>query len=610
MSNSNAPTQLEIGLADKNVQDVIKEANEKSLVLPDFQRDFVWPTRQIGKLLESLLNGYYINTLLTLPVMQGRDNEVPFPARKIEGVPNRKEPDVQMEMVLDGQQRVTSIYYALTAPDNVSLSNTKYPQLYYLDFEKALRGQFDEDSVGWRRRDWSTSQSLIENDSQMQVEKEIIPFTVFQSKQSFRDWRRGMTQYVEEEEVSLDFMEEDRFLSREDVNRIEDTTEVFRNYDVPIIRMTAGTEPSKVVQTFERINTQGLALGIFDILTARLWPDDIKLRDLWDESVEDYGRLERYVNKVGVKTARERTLRTLALYRNRECGEESLGQLDPADFEEDWHTAIEIIDRTLEKAKKSGSGGLGVSERFGFPYGSILPPLANLIHIAENNGAYPDEEALRKVRRWYWSSILSQRYSGSSDTASFKDYNTVRRWITDSDAELPVAVREARRLIPVETNLMTLTQGGAYRGVMSMIVLNNARDFGSRESVSVHEVDDHHIFPKSKLKDGTFGKKYRQTEWNRVLNRTIIQSRTNRFRYSNRRPSDYVSEMLDQHDGDKHDLQEKVLADHFINMEGLEAMLDDNYDRFCEAREEELQRAIENRTGLDLDWSLTEEELT
>ena len=85
------PTQLEISLAHKNVQNLIEEANQKSLVLPDFQRDFVWPTRQVGKLLESLLNGYYINTLLTLPVTRGPNNEVPFPARK-KGCPPRRSP--------------------------------------------------------------------------------------------------------------------------------------------------------------------------------------------------------------------------------------------------------------------------------------------------------------------------------------------------------------------------------------------------------------------------------------------------------------------------------------------------------------------------------------
>jgi hypothetical protein len=333
------------------------------------------------------------------------------------------------------------------------------------------------------------------------------------------------------------------------------------------------------------------------------------LRDLWKEAVEDHGQLENYVSKVGVTTARERTLKTLALYRRQECGEESLGELKPVNFEEDWNAAIQILDRTLAKAKSAGPGGLGVSKRFGFPYGSILPPLANLIHVAENDGSYPDEESLRKVRRWYWSSIFSQRYSGSSDTASFKDYNTVREWITESGADQPVAIQEARRLIPVETDLMSLTQGGAYRGVMSLIVLNNACDFGSLESVSVHEVDDHHIFPKSKLKEGVFGRKYSQTERNRILNRTIIQSGSNRFRYSDRAPSDYVREMIERYEGDKYDLQKEVLADHFINVDGLEAMLNDDYEAFCEAREGELQQAIEERTGLNIDWGISEAEI-
>jgi len=608
MDRSHVPTQLEISLAHKNVQNLIEEANQKSLVLPDFQRDFVWPTRQVGKLLESLLNGYYINTLLTLPVTRGPNNEVPFPARKIEGVSTKKEPGAQMDMILDGQQRVTSIYYALTAPKGIPLANTKYPQLYCLRLGKAIEGRFDDDAVLWRRRDWSTSQRLVDNDFQMQVDKGLIPFTAFQSNESFDDWMWGMIDYVGENDVVLENEDGSYPLSRDDVKQVRDSTSAFRNYDVPIIRMTSGTEPSKVVQTFERINTQGLELGIFDILTARLWPDKVNLRDLWDDAVEKHGQLEEYVGEVGVTTARERTLRTLALYRGQECSERSLGELDSEGFEEDWSAATSILSRTLAKAKTAGPGGLGVSDRFGFPYGTILPPLANLIHIAENDGAYPDEKALRKVRRWYWASIFSQRYSGSSDTASFKDYNTVGEWLTNPSAEEPVAIREARQLIPIETDLMSLTQGGAYKGVMSMITRNNARGFGSLESVSVHEVDDHHIFPRSSLKEGEFGKRYEQTERDRILNRTIIQSGTNRFRYSNRRPSDYVSEMLQQLGGSKDRLQE-VLSDHFINEEALGAMLDDDYERFCKARRKELQSAIQRRTGLDLDWTLNEAEV-
>jgi len=190
-----------------------------------------------------------------------------------------------------------------------------------------------------------------------------------------------MADHVEENEAELGSLDDGLILSRKDIDRVEDTTEVFRNYDVPVIQMTSGTEPAKVVQTFERINTQGLELGIFDILTARLWPDKVNLRDLWDDAVEEHGQLEEYVGEVGVTTARERTLRTLALYRGQECSERSLGELDSEGFEGDWSAATSILTRTLAKAKTAGPGGLGVSDRFGFPYGTILPPLANLTDV-------------------------------------------------------------------------------------------------------------------------------------------------------------------------------------------------------------------------------------
>lgn len=603
------PQELDIRLANKDVQQLITDVEDKALVLPDFQRDFVWPTHQVGKLLESLLNGYYINTLLTLPVTQGGEENIPFPPRKIEGVPDDGDDPFNMEMILDGQQRVTSIYYALTAPEDISLSNTKYPQLYCLTLDKAIRGEFDDESVTWRRRDWESSQQLVNNDFEVQLEKGLIPFTVFKNKSTFKSWRRGLEAYIQETDTGLDSFSEERGLTRQDVDRIEDHTEVFRDYDVPIVQMGVDTDPSKVVQTFERINTQGLELGVFDILTARLYPDEINLRELWDQAVENHDELARYSEEEGETRVRERTLRTLALYRGEECKEERLGRLNSTNFEDDWQSAVQILERALEKAKSAASGGLGVSDRFGFPYGSIVPPLANLIHVAENTGTYPSQRALKRVRCWYWGSVFSQRYSGSSDTVSYKDYNTIKEWLTDTAADTPEAVEEAKQLIPVELNLNALTRGGAYRGVMSMLVLNDAQDFGTFESISVHDVDDHHIFPNAKLKSGALGERYHETARNRILNRTIIQYRSNRFRYRDRVPSDYVREMIAEHGRGEAGVKE-ILRDHFINEEGFEALLEDDYEQFCEARKVVIREDIEKRTGMDIDWTLTETEIS
>jgi hypothetical protein len=64
---------------------------------------------------------------------------------------------------------------------------------------------------------------------------------------------------------------------------------------------------------------------------------------------------------------------------------------------------------------------------------------------------------------------------------------------------------------------------------MSLLVLNDARDFGTFESITVLEVDDHHIPPDAKLKNSATGAKYEKTVRNQILNRTVIESQNNRF---------------------------------------------------------------------------------
>lgn len=582
---------LNVSLADKDIQSLVREIEDGKIVLPEFQRDFVWPTGQVGKLLESLLNGYYINTLLTLPVMSGDEN-VPFPPRRVEATSENPTRTGQMEMVLDGQQRITSIYYALTAPE-LPLANTKYPQLFGLKFSKVVDGILDEEAIDWKSRYYGVWGELAVDDYEIQIEKDFIPFTVFKSSDTFDEWRWGMEDYASQSNK----------ISQEEIRQFDRNTSVFRNYDVPIIKMNADTPPSTVVQTFERINTQGLELGVFDILTARLYPHNIKLRELWSDAIDEYSHIQSYANVAGVERVRKRLLKTLALFRGEECKDSELRELEPADFEDDWELACEMLNRALNKAQSGVEGGLGVTQKYGFPYGTMLPTLANLIHAAEQEQTYPDQSGLAMTRQWYWSSVFSLRYSGSSDTISYKDYNEVRAWIENDRDTLPEAIELAPQRIPVELDLETLTQGGPYKGIMSLLVLNGARDFGTFESITVHEVDDHHIFPNAVLKSGLGSfTEHESTERNRILNRTIIESRANRFRYRDDPPSVYVRQMIEEHDRGEEGVQE-LLQDHFINETAFEAMLEDDYNTFCAERKKAIQQEIERRVGKDIDWS-------
>lgn len=586
---------LEVSLADKDIQSLVRDIDAGKIVLPEFQRDFVWPTVQVSKLLESLLNGYYINTLLTLPVVAGEES-VPFPPRPVAITDGEPDLSRQMDMVLDGQQRITSIYYALKAPD-IPLKNTSYPQRFGLKFSKVVDGVLNESAVDWKSTYYDKWRNLAVDDYETHIDDDFVPFTVFEDEEIFNEWRYALEDLsAERSDITLD-----------EVRQFDRNTKVFRGYDVPIIRLDAETRPSTVVQTFERINTQGLELGVFDILTARLYPDDINLRELWETATDEYSNIDSYRETASEDQARKRVLKTLALHRDTEVDDDNLRELSSEDFEEDWNTACQMMNRALDRAYSTGVGGLGVTDKFGFPYPTMLPPLANLLHLAEENPSVPDRRGLEMMKRWYWASIFAYRYSVSSDTAAYQDFRQVSSWIRDEREELPEAIEDAPNRIPVELDLESLTPGsGAYKAIMSLLILNGAKDFGTFESITIHQVDDHHIFPKSMLSAELEALHESSTvAQNRILNRTIIEARANRFQYRDRRPSDYIRDMISDHPDGEEGVA-SLLEDHFINEDGFNALLDDDYPAFCNARKSELQQEIVARVGEDIHWSRAE----
>jgi len=583
--------QLKISKSELKVPNIVDDIEKGNIVLPDFQRDFVWKTTDTAKLLESMLNGYYINTILTLPVAIGSRGP-PFPIRYVEGVSTPPNLPFDIQMILDGQQRLTSIYYALVAPE-ISLSNTVYPQIFCLSFQKAVEGELDEDSVHWRRADWESSQRLVQNDYKLQLEEDLIPFTIFKDLDSFRNWRRGIETFSTTSEL----------VTISDINAFEDHTETFRNYSIPVIQMAADTPEDKVVQTFERINTQGLDLDVFDILTARLWIKNIKLRELWEVSLHHYQHMKNYSTEFSESGLRTIMLKTLALYRDGECKEKNLRELSHEHFEADWDTTSQIVSRAIERSISSAVGGFGVTVKFGFPYTSLLPTLANLLYLAEQTSSYPRRDALEKIQTWYWISIFSRRYSSSSDSMLLRDLREVKTWMIKSSNTLPDAIQRAPQTIPAEVELDRITRGGLYTGVMCLLILNQIRDFNTFEGVSLHDIDDHHIFPKAKLKEGINGEKIEdRIRQDTILNRTIIEKGNNRFKIKDNLPGTYIRDMIDEHDEGELGVRELLKA-HFINEQAFEALLENEYQVFCDTRKEMIQEEISRRTGIQIDWS-------
>ena len=164
---------------------LVERAQKKQLVLPDFQRSFVWPYVAIKDLLISIFKGYYIGSILLLDA----DSKcLPFAFRPIEGIDGLPDEDLIQKYILDGQQRITTLHYVLYAPEKVNLKYTSSPYRFFLDLDHFMAGDLEQAIYGTRTKD---CKRLIENKEQ-QFKQKKVPFTSLTNK----SWQEWLQEYV------------------------------------------------------------------------------------------------------------------------------------------------------------------------------------------------------------------------------------------------------------------------------------------------------------------------------------------------------------------------------------------------------------------------------
>lgn len=139
----------------------------------------------------------------------------------------------------------------------------------------------------------------------------------------------------------------------------------------------------------------------------------------------------------------------------------------------------------------------------------------------------------------------------------------------------------------IRTNLKQVVRHGAvYKGIMCLVALRGARDSG--DTIELHSLDDHHVFPQAFLKELGYG----QDERNTILNRTLIVRDTNQRIIRAKRPSAYLGEVEKILGETK---VAEILRTHFIDAAGRDAMRSDDFEGFIRARENTLRQEIKKR---------------
>ncbi len=132
---------------DWRLDDLLKNVGSGELQLPDFQRSFKWDEPRIASLLASVSRAHPIGVIMT--VETGGDGSR-FKWRPLEGAKSDAHNMRPSLMLLDGQQRLTSLYQALMSGEPVQTVDSRgmtISRWYYIDIDKALNDEEDREEA-------------------------------------------------------------------------------------------------------------------------------------------------------------------------------------------------------------------------------------------------------------------------------------------------------------------------------------------------------------------------------------------------------------------------------------------------------------------------------
>jgi len=575
---------------------LVEQAYEGKLCLPAFQRDFVWKRDEVADLVRSIVRGYFIGSLLLL---RCDAQNPPFTPVFLRGArPLFKAPLPEL-LILDGQQRLTSLLYALTAPD-LSLKDSSQRRWFFLDLD-LLANEPDNDEIVFDR---SKRELDGLDQDKVQYARHILPCTRLMNMKDFLAWRDGLEDSLRDQDTAS--YKEFRSKWR-DVWTAAVTD--FEGFEVPLVELPRVSDSDteamgRVCAIFEKLNSTGVELSVYDLLTARLYRSEIKLHDLWNEACRNHKLLNQWsrgradTEKFGVMV-----LRTLALLRGLDPKPRFLINLTPMNFEADWRRAAAAMERALELVTLVAEDGFGVFDAKWLPGLGLLPVLAAL--RAEIEDRKLGEGPRSELRRWYWCNVFLERYSSAVESKSRKDYAELMGHWVGGQYE-PAIFAEARARIAAEgyTIRDSATHASAvYSGVFCLLALRGARDWRRGEDIRLQELQDHHIFPRDYLRSHGIEKRL---PVNSIVNRTLISDETN-GKIKNKAPADYLVNKEIFPSGPK----DSLLSPHFLRGAALDAMkaaaknisnaeLGSTYENFCKAREEGIVSEIRRVCGVGL----------
>ena len=593
-----------------DLRKLLDDCHHGLLQLPDFQRSWVWDEERIKSLIASISRAFPVGALMTLDT----GGPVDFKPRPVEGAPEATRLATPQSLLLDGQQRMTSLYQVTlrgAVVETVTPKKKKVKRWFYVDIRKALDPSIDreeaivgvpEDRVV--RADFGRGEILDLSNAEREYAALMYPISqVF----DWDKWQDGFDKHWRGDDKES-VREEFRTFKRE-------ILENFKYYRVPVIALDRSTSKEAVCVVFEKVNTGGKPLDAFELVTAMYAATGHELRKDWYGGEKLPGRHQRLAQALrpagadsGILASVGNTdfLQAISLFhtRDRRRAAEAVGKQGkelpavtgnrqallnlPLDAYKKYEAPVE---RGFVQAAKF-LHVLHIYRIFDLPYQSQIIPLAAI--LADIGDAWEHETNRAKLTQWYWNGVFGELYGSAVDTRIARDFIEVPVWL--KGGPLPSTISETQfRADRLKTMRMRLS--AAYKGVNALLMKEGAQDFRSGQKFDHtvffgENVDIHHIFPQEWCKQ----QKIPSGIFDSIINKTPLSFRTNRI-IGGVAPSSYLSKLQTGNSTNPPIPTERLdgyLSSHLINSELLRC---DQFDAFMTDRQSRLLALIEQATG-------------
>ncbi|EPX84373.1 hypothetical protein ruthe_02279 [Rubellimicrobium thermophilum DSM 16684] len=583
------------------LRDLLAEAHDGRLQLPDFQRSYVWGDEDVRMLIASILRGFPVGALLTLRT----GGTVAFRPRLLEGVEAARKAAGQgpaapaEELLLDGQQRITSLYGALKCPLPMTVRKPKSERktlrrFYYLDIARALdAGEELEDAIlglpeSRIRRDQVPTIDL--SDRTKEFEAGCFPLNLAFDQAAVMKWLWDYQAHWQGQGASR---------SDQANAFMEKVLQPLQSYQMPTIRLGHETSREAVCLIFEKVNVGGKKLDAFELVTAIFAgsPEPLNLREDWAARFQRirtgkglgmpvFDHLRGFDFLQAVSLAATHAARRAGTATQVSCRREALLGLSLADFrahapavEEGFREA----GRFLAEQKVLWAADL--------PYPAQGVALAAFFAIGGK--AAQSAVAREKLERWFWRTSLAEDYGSSPESKLAKDAEEVTAWLMGGPEP------ERMKLLtfnPDRLDSLRMRVSAAYRAFSALLLRQGCRDFITGKPADIttfhsDPMDVHHIFPRAWCER----KGIRPEDYDSILNKTPLTAASNR-EIGGDAPSDYLARIEAKH-GILPDQRGAILRSHLIEPDFLRT---NDFKGFIADRKAKLAALAAQAMGLPL----------